>query len=351
MQPYRVTVGGVNGPICHGAGRRNKTISDQVVAIEYVDVNGVHQSVVDKDQLKAAAGCFGLLGIVTHITFELEAMTYAVLRPKKTPISLAIPPLSMSEVPLALYKNWTEKDVADAKADFIKRATNDYYAEWFWYTYQSTAWVNTWNPTTSSAGAKDFPSPAGVFLQWLQCWVGGWFSQTYFFQHIPGHWQAQFLAIAGMAVLPPTVFDIEQVEIKTYLPDGLHFFRGIQNCRVRDMEFEIPLPALKSDPSKPDLSIVQRAWWDVIKLVYAEAKDGRSPMRLTLELRIMGGSNMIMAPQHRNDYGTASIEVLTVPNAVPEEWEQFKQKVADIWMGYEVDGAKLNARPHWAKEW
>ncbi|KAI4132794.1 MAG: hypothetical protein LQ338_000498 [Usnochroma carphineum] len=32
------------------------------------------------------------------------------------------------------------------------------------------------------------------------------------------------------------------------------------------------------------------------------------------------------------------------------EWEQFKQEVANIWMGYEVNGAKLNARPHWAKE-
>lgn len=132
------------------------------------------------------------------MTFDLEAMTYALLRPKKFSISIAVPPLSMSEVPLALYKNWTEKDMADAKADFDKRATDDYYAEWFWYTYQSTAWVNSWNSTTDSTGVKDFPSPAGVFLQWLQCWIGGWFCETYFFHHIPGPWQAQFLAIAGM---------------------------------------------------------------------------------------------------------------------------------------------------------
>lgn len=117
------------------------------------------------------------------------------------------------------------------------------------------------------------------------------------------------------------------------------------------MEFEIPIPPLSSDPSKPDLSIVQRAWWDVIKLVYREAERGRSPMRLTLELRIMGGSDVLMAPQKGNDHGTASIEVLTVPNAVPEQWEEFKQEVAEIWMGYEYNGAKLNTRPHWAKEW
>ena len=117
------------------------------------------------------------------------------------------------------------------------------------------------------------------------------------------------------------------------------------------MEWEIPLPALASDPSKPDLSIVQRAWWDIIKLVYEEAEEGRSPLRLTLELRIMGGSDMLMAAQRGNDYGTASIEILTVPNAVPEQWEAFKQKVADRWTSYEANGVKLNSRPHWAKEW
>ena len=194
-----------------------------------MDANGVLQTIADQKQLKAAAGCFGLLGIVTHITFELEAMTYAVLKPKKPPISLAIPPLDMKDVPLALYKNWTETDIAAAKADFENRATNDFYSEWFWYTYQSTAWVNSWNTVEDSSGVIDYPDDAGVFIQWLQTWVGGWFSQTYFFHHIPGHWQAQFLALLGMAVLPPTVFDSKDKEIKTYLPDGLHFFRGVRS--------------------------------------------------------------------------------------------------------------------------
>ena len=117
------------------------------------------------------------------------------------------------------------------------------------------------------------------------------------------------------------------------------------------MEWEIPLPALASDPTKPDLSIVQRAWWDVIKLVYKEAEEEKYPLRLTLELCIMGGSDMLMAAQRGNKWGTASIEVLTVPNAAPEDWEAFKQKVADRWMGYEANGIKLKARPHWAKEW
>jgi hypothetical protein len=55
--------------------------------------------------------------------------------------------------------------------------------------------------------------------------------------------------------------------------------------RVRDIEFQIPIPPLKDDEAKPDFSLVQRAWWDVIKLVYKDAEvpgNPSSPMRLTL---------------------------------------------------------------------
>ena len=120
--------------------------------------------------------------------------------------------------------------------------------------------------------------------------------------------------------------------------------------RVRDLEFQIPIPSLATDATQPDYSIVQRAWWDIINLCY---EDDDTPMRLTMELRIMGDSNLIMAPQRGNKHGTASIEVLSVPDAVSDdEWVPFLQKVADLWMGYkDAEGVELNVRPHWAKEW
>jgi hypothetical protein len=76
-------------------------------------------------------------------------------------------------------------------------------------------------------------------------------------------------------------------------------------------------------------------------------------MRLTLELRIMGGSDLLMAPQHGNQHGTASIEVLSIPDVVADgEWEGFLQQVVDIWMSYtDGEGKPLNVRPHWGKEW
>ncbi len=102
--------------------------------MEYVDANGKLQEITNPDHLKAAAGCFGLLGIVTHITFELDKMTYAQLKPRKVDVARAIPPLDIGEIPLALRddswgKPGYEKELEDCRKDFERRAANDYYSE------------------------------------------------------------------------------------------------------------------------------------------------------------------------------------------------------------------------------
>jgi hypothetical protein len=338
-QTHRVTIGGTNGSICHGAGHGLQTLNDLVRAIEYVDFNGVHQKITDKSQLAAAAGCFGLLGIVTHITYELVPMRYAVMLPAKVHTCLAIPHPNgpaQENIPVALRKPYTSEQWKAALADFERRCDEDYYAEFFWFAYQSTAWINTWPaPVADSAGSRDYTSPLETFLQWIQTWLGGIITSTALYRAIPGRWQAQLLASASMAAFPPTTFDAEKDEtIKTMLPNALHFRRDDQNMRVRDMEFEIPIPALPDTTHKPDWSVVRRAWWDAIELVYSEVD---SPMRLCLELRIMG---------------TASIEVLTLPDAVTDgEWAGFVQKVCDKWMGTAAEPRNGNVRPHWGKEW
>lgn len=147
----QVTIGGVNGPICHGAGISHKTLSDYVRRIEYVDCNGQIQVVDDPLQIKAAAGAFGLLGVLTHITFELDAMTYAVIvsyhnslscdgwltsiqQPVKEDVGLGVPPLDKNDIPLALRSDWFHSPnanelLASAKETFERRAANDYYSE------------------------------------------------------------------------------------------------------------------------------------------------------------------------------------------------------------------------------
>lgn len=109
------------------------------------------------------------------------------------------------------------------------------------------------------------------------------------------------------------------------------------------------LPASEANPKKPDFAVIQTAWWTAIIKCYEHART--CPMRMPLELRIMGDSEVIMAPQKGNTLGTASIEVLTLQD-MSGEWHPFAQEVCNEWMKLRKwNGQKLNIRPHWAKEW
>ena len=266
--------------------------------VEFVNANGELQVVDDREQLQAAAGCFGMLGVVTSITLALDPMTIANMRPQKIPAMLAVPPLPDTEVPEQLQIHPTQEQLDEAQARFVDAAANDFYAEWFWFAFQEKVWANTWKDDGNFEDAKDYPGPGAVFLQSAGTYIANILNQTVF-RLLPGRWQAKFLTTTAMLVLPEVKDDEDP--IATPVIDALHFQRGIQNMRVLDMEFEIPLPA--DGDGNPDWSVCQRAWWDVINLVYSLK---RTPMRLTLEMRVMGGSNITMAPQFGNDLGTCS---------------------------------------------
>lgn len=89
----------------------------------------------DPKMLTAAAGAFGLLGVVTHITFELDAMTYAIMKPLKEDVGLGVPPLEKSDIPVALRSDWYDapdaaERISTATAEFKRRAADDYYSEY-----------------------------------------------------------------------------------------------------------------------------------------------------------------------------------------------------------------------------
>lgn len=169
-----VTFGGTNAPVCHGAGLGTSTLSDLVVEVEYVDARGDIQGVCsrlfvlflvflgrsidyecllpvvnDTVELRAASGCFGLLGVVISLTLQLDDMSIAELAPVKLDMVLAIPPPEGYPIPKVVQglikdSGITPKDLADAREAFIKRCEEDYYLEWFWFPYQRDCWVNTW---------------------------------------------------------------------------------------------------------------------------------------------------------------------------------------------------------------
>ncbi|EXJ56813.1 hypothetical protein A1O7_07157 [Cladophialophora yegresii CBS 114405] len=375
-----ITMGGSNATICHGGGIRNPTISDLVRAIEYVDANGTLRKIdlSSPDILRAAAGCFGLIGVVTHLVLELDPMSCALMEPRKIPVIEAIPPPpdmpdSMIPAPLRPKQPLSPERKAEIQRDFETRATTTDYAEWFWFPYSSEVWVNTWHKTLDTSNAVDYPSDAKTILQVLGTFATQIAQDASIIlkitQALP---ETQTKLLTWLAMKNLDDIGPNGKKIKTWVPDALHFQRGVQNLRVRDLEVEFPLqPKLKStlppavnanghvngavsspaptQTSDVDLLLVQRGWWDAILAAYAAIKT--CPQRMPLEMRIMAGSNVTLAPQRGHKLGTCAIEILTLHN-VADIWPAYAQGVLDKWTGYkDSEGAPVPVRPHWAKEW
>ncbi|KAI5200939.1 hypothetical protein E4T39_05437 [Aureobasidium subglaciale] len=162
-----VTTGGIVGSMCHGSGSAHKSMNDYIRVLEYVDVNGTVQSITEPGELHAVLGCFGLLGIITHVTYEVKKMTFAVMRPRKVKTMLAIPPPDPSHVPEALFVEVSPGEMQQAITDFERRAGQDHYAEWSWFSYQSDVLVNTWSTVSDGEGQESYTSPTQTFLQWI----------------------------------------------------------------------------------------------------------------------------------------------------------------------------------------
>jgi hypothetical protein len=99
---------------------------------------------------------------------------------------------------------------------------------------------------------------------------------------------------------------------------------------------------------KRDWTVVQKAWWDAILLMQSNP----SVVRVALELRIMGDSQILLAPQRGNVLGTCSIEILSNFNTPKDVWKEFCQRLTEKWVNYvDSTGRRVRARPHWCKQW
>ncbi|ELU37650.1 cholesterol oxidase, substrate-binding domain-containing protein [Rhizoctonia solani AG-1 IA] len=353
-----ITFGGSNGPICHGAGLSTTTLSDLVAEFHYIDPHGNKKSISDPDQLRAASGCFGLLGICTAITLRLDAMSMAVMNPVKVPLVLAIPPPIGYKIPDVIdMSGVTPEDLEKARQEFVRRCEEDYYLEWFWYPLTKDVWVNTWKSAQVDDAAaieslEPYPSPFDALIQWGQGWLAEQIVNTDIFRSLSGRVQALLMGQVTLGAMPH-IPDPKKA-IRTLTSEALHFRRGIResynlpvrwNGKSRSQRHQI----IQESETTAPFSVSVYVRWDAISVVYSR-DDG--PMRLALEMRLTGGSNMILAPQRGNNFGTTSIEVLTIPNTPRDQWQSFLQQVADAWTGYtDSNGTHLNSRPHWAKEW
>lgn len=361
------TFSGTISSVCHGAGYQNKTLSDLVEEIEFVNANGELQIINKSKQpslMQAAAGSFGLLGIITSITLKLDQMSYALMDPKFAPLSKAIPPpmgTKLDQIPENLQKDLgiSNQEALDSiisqNSEMFFSQCKEYYAEWFWFILTDKCWINTWNkddPENDEKNRNHWVCGGGEiysnFQTWLQNSMSSFvelFNKKNFKMPSPP-FQKFFVKtandiITGMLSTTPRTLP---------MPEALHFQRGIRHIRVRDIEIEIPIPL--NQTGQPDWSIAQRAWWDAICIIYKHMEDTETlPINLTLEMRIMGGSDIIMGAQRGNQH-TCSIEVLSTMLVPHEDWKAIVEKIIACWMSYQdSENHPLAIRTHWGKEW
>jgi hypothetical protein len=111
-----------------------------------------------------------LLGVVTHLTLILDAMSVALMKPEKIPVIEAIPPPAdmVESLPDKLkesYKKYNPGQIQKFVSAFEKRAFKEYYAEWFWFPLHDKIWINTWSKTNDSDATYDYPSKEEIAEQ------------------------------------------------------------------------------------------------------------------------------------------------------------------------------------------
>jgi hypothetical protein len=300
------TISGTVSSICHGAGGSNKTISDLVVEIEFVNAKGELQAVNQVELLRSAAGSFGLLGVITSITLQLDKMAYAHMDPKTDELLKGVPPpkgFLLADLPSKLQQKFDSQTHLDLFIDkysrrFFDHCNNDYYCEWFWFILNKNCWINNWVKVDSRNldenelywSTKGFQlhkeleaesiSSIDAIINMLNNTSNGPLSPS----------SQQFYTKAQSQIFMMNLGLNKQRLVP--LSEAIHFQRGIRHMKCRDCEIEIPVKLVNG---KPDWTICQVAWWDAIKIIYDKVgEDGTVPINLALEMRIMSGSNIIM---------------------------------------------------------
>ncbi|KAG8821670.1 hypothetical protein FRC17_009755 [Serendipita sp. 399] len=287
----------------------------------------------------------------------METMTVAEMRPTQVPVVLAIPPPKGYPIPHIVRNQMreaqiSEEDIEKARLEWIRRCEEDHFHEWFWFPYQKNAWVNTWKRrprTPEDSNLPQFPQFGLKNIDEMDAY-SAFATAVAKYEWLPPSQQAYAFGLACLASLPNISAD--QPSMTAYISEGLHFRGGTQTFPFWGMEWELPV---RHVDGKRDYEAIQRAWWDGISAIYSRPE---APCRAALEMRLTGGSSVLLAPQ-RGNQSTASIEVFTHPITPPEEWRQFRQLVVDRWTSYKDEkdettkatGGYFNARPHWAKHW
>lgn len=316
-----VRYGGILSLGCHGAATHTRTLPDLVTEVTIIDANGIlntFSEINNPEEFAAATVNLGLLGIIYTYTLRVEPM-FKLHMTDRYPL-------------LSDYFSTPEQDGAKLKAMVLG---ND-QTEIFYWPFNTPGldaandriWIKQWRRTTDPISVSP---ECEAFKKLIQGY------ETQFGDHLYEFMAANPKSTPFVNWLLFSAVGGKDADVVLEAPDAIHYQAGIDNLPCVDLEMAFKV--------NEDFSNVVVAWNYVIDQLYEYANRGEFPLNLTLEMRFVKSSTMLMSAAYDTDPEAiyCMIEVLSVNNT--PGFNEFSSKMAKFWMD------NFQARPHWAKMW
>ncbi|KAF9922723.1 hypothetical protein FBU30_007144 [Linnemannia zychae] len=332
-----VRYGGILSLGCHGAATHSRTLPDLVSQVTIIDANGTlntFSEAINPEEFSAATINLGLLGIIYTYTLRVEPMFRLHMNRFSSDAGNAQICLRITDrYPLLSdYFSTPSLDGPKLKAMVLG---NDQTEIFYWpfntpglEAANDRIWIKQWRRTDRPINVSPDAEAFKKLIQGYQTKFGDYLYE--FMAANPScapfvNWLL-FSAIGGK--------DNEEI---IEAPDAIHYQAGIDNLPCLDLEV-----AFKANE---DFSNVIKAWSFVVDQLYEYAGHGEYPFNLTLEMRFVKSSTMLMSPAYDTDPEAiyCMMEILSVNNT--PGFNEFSSKIAKFWM------ENFQAKPHWAKMW
>ncbi|KAF9206081.1 hypothetical protein BGZ49_003050 [Haplosporangium sp. Z 27] len=315
-----VRYGGVLAMGCHGAATHTRTLAELVTQVKIVDSNGILNTFskdIDPVEFSAATVNLGLMGIIYSYTIKVEPMFN----------------LKMTDTHPLLQDIFSDPKVGGSILKSM--VLNNDQTEIFYWPFNTPLlgksndhlWIKQWQRSNQAATDNLLVDTLKDVIQNLETTLG---SNVY-----------QFMAEhpSSTPTLIPLMYQAVAADDSMVLhaPNAIHYLAGTDNMPCLDLEM-----AIKVDDNFEN---IVAAWNYVVDQIYTYAKAGKYPINLTMEMRFVKSSTMLMSPAYDEDPNAiyCMMEVLSVVNT--KGFNDFSAKIAQYWM------QNFQSRPHWAKMW
>lgn len=297
-----ITIGGAVAVGANGFSKKWGTYAEFVEEVELVTGTGELRTVNkwrDGELWRAVACSLGLFGIFTKITLSLQPAFNVRVTNHKIEMRQAI----------------------DEVAQTFE--AHD-YAQYFWFPFNHKVTLQT----------SDVTDEAVTWRNSHQRWknVNGWLETgaTHLVKPLLGWFPKitpHFARFASNSMKAET-----------------HIMAQSDNMLLgRWINYMVPsLNASVSFPPGPACERAKEAWHIAVDLIDAEAKAGKYPVNLAMNMRLFGKSTALLHCIASGDNKTTcNIQITSFDN---KHWETFKNCLMERWL------AIPGARPHWAKQ-